>query len=113
VEKVGSPKGSRRVGLKKYSFLCQSLVAKSLWLVLTKKILWSGILVQKYIAPGSIIDWIRRENKSIHNVSNQWKTLSLSFLVIGSYLAWRVGDGSLVRIGVDAIMGCSRGHFSS
>ena len=40
------------------------------------------------------MDWIRKEHKSIHNVSNQWKDLTLPFPVIGHYLAWEVGDGS-------------------
>jgi hypothetical protein len=37
--------------------------------------------------------------------------MTLAFPVIGSYLAWRVGDGSQVRVGVDAIMGCGRDIF--
>jgi hypothetical protein len=33
-------------------------------------------MVQKYMAPGTKVDWIRKENKSVQNVSNQWKALS-------------------------------------
>jgi hypothetical protein len=37
--------------------------------------------------------------------------MTLAFPVIGSYLAWRVGNGSQVRVGEDAIMGCGRDIF--
>ena len=40
------------------------------------------------------MEWMRTEHKSIHNVSNQWKDLTLAFPVIGHYLGWEVGDGS-------------------
>jgi hypothetical protein len=105
------PKELEGWGLKHIHLFGQSLVAKSLWIVLTKDSLWSRILVQKDIAPDSLVEYIRKEHKSIQNVSNQWKALSLAFLVIGSYLAWHVGDGTQVRIKVDAIMGCNRNVF--
>jgi hypothetical protein len=37
--------------------------------------------------------------------------MTLGFLVIGSYLAWRVGDRSQVRVGENKIMGCGRYIF--
>jgi hypothetical protein len=44
------------------------------------------------------MDWIRNPGKSIENVSNQWKTLVLASPVIRNNLAWKVGNGALVRI---------------
>lgn len=60
----------------------------------------------KYIAPGSITDWIRNPRKSTRNVSNQWKALVRSFLVIGDYLAWKVGSREKVRLGTHVVLGC-------
>jgi hypothetical protein len=37
--------------------------------------------------------------------------MTLAFPVIGKYLAWRVGNGAQVRIGIDAIMGCGQEVF--
>jgi len=37
--------------------------------------------------------------------------MTLAFPFIGSYLAWRVGHGSQVRVGEDAIMGLVRDIF--
>jgi hypothetical protein len=42
------------------------------------------------------------------NSSNQWNALTLSFHVVGNFLAWRVGSGSQVCIGVNAIAGCGQ-----
>jgi hypothetical protein len=69
------------------------------------------ILVHKYIAPGTLLNWIGKERKSRVNVFNQWKEMTLASLDIGSYLVWRVRDGSQVRVGGDAIMGCGRDIF--
>ena len=59
-----------------------------------------------YISPNTLIDWIRQGRKSIHNVPNHWKALTLSFLAIDNYLAWRIGNGSHVKVEEDAILGC-------
>jgi hypothetical protein len=61
-------------------------------------------IVHKYIAPNVMLDWIINPRKSIENVSNQWKALVLDFTIIGNHLAWKVGNGRKVRIGVDAIL---------
>jgi hypothetical protein len=57
-----------------------------------------------------MMDWIRTPRKSIKNVSNQWKAVQ-AFPLIGSYLAWNVGDGTCVRLGADAIAGCGNDIF--
>jgi hypothetical protein len=66
------------------------LAAISLWVFLTCDNLWRNILIEKYIAPCSMLDWIHRQQKSIHGVSNQWKELMLAFSFIGKFLAWKV-----------------------
>jgi len=37
--------------------------------------------------------------------------MTLAFPVIGSYMEWRVGDGTKIRVGEDSIMGCLRNIF--
>ena len=39
------------------------IVAKYLWNFVTKEILRKYILVGKYIAPDSVMDWVRRNEK--------------------------------------------------
>jgi hypothetical protein len=78
------------------------LVAKTLWNLLIEDSLWRRIIIQKYIAPNSLLNWITMERKSIHNVSNQWESMTISFPMIGEYLAWRVGNEAHVRIGISS-----------
>jgi hypothetical protein len=85
--KIAAPKSLGGWGLKDIHIFNHSLDAKSLWNMITKESFWRRILIQKYIAPGTILDWTRKERKSTHNVSNQWKSLTLDFPVIGSFLA--------------------------
>jgi len=63
------------------------------------------LLIQNFISLGTLIDWIRRERERIDNFSNQWKYFTLAFSMIGSFIAWKVGNGSPVRVGGDSIMG--------
>jgi hypothetical protein len=58
-------------------------VVKSLWTFLTRDNLWRHILVDKYIVPGFILDWIHKRKNPIVNVSNQWKDMTLAFPIIG------------------------------
>lgn len=41
-------------------------------------------------------------------MSNQPNALAQKFPMLGSFLAWKVGNGVLVRAGAYAIMGCDR-----
>jgi hypothetical protein len=110
-QSIARPKDMGGWGLKNIHLFGISLATKSLWNLITKESLWKRIIIQKYIAPGTLINWIRWDRKNIHNVSNQWKALTLDFLVVGTYLTWKVGNGSQVRVGADAIMGCGNGIF--
>ena len=46
-------------GLKIPSFFAKALAAKNVWKVINGKGLWVQIVVQKYIYPMSLLDWIR------------------------------------------------------
>jgi hypothetical protein len=65
-------------------------------------------LIEKYIPLGNIMDWVCNESKLVQRVSNQWKEMSLSFLVLKSILAWKVGLGHEVRVVMDEMMGATR-----
>jgi hypothetical protein len=64
-------------------------------------------LIEKYIAPILIIDWVRKVNKNLPSALNQWKILVHVFPLIGKRLAWKVNYGMQIRIGSDVILGCS------
>ena len=59
----------------------------------------------KYFAPATVLEWIRNLNKSSQNISVIWKETILSFNLIGNGLAWRVGDGHSLQVGIDPSIG--------
>jgi hypothetical protein len=86
-------------------------LSKSLWVFLTQESLWSLILTSKYIALLSIVDWIHKRNKNTPNTSTQWRALIQAFPMIGKHLAWKVDNGTHVRIGSDTIVKCGDNVF--
>jgi len=62
-------------------------------------------LEKNYISLGSFLDWIGNPKKIKKNFSNHWKELVLEFTRIEEHLAWKVGNGEKVRIGVDFVIG--------
>lgn len=96
-------------GLKKFLLFNKSLIARTMWLFLTNDSIWKQILLAKYIYPLSLIDWIRRSDKSCRIASNHWKALLKAFHVIEPYLPWKVGNGNLVWVGRDSILGLPGG----
>jgi len=64
------------------------------------------VLIEKYISPLSIVDWIWLINKHNPIASSQWMALAQAFPILGNYLAWRVGNGSQVRIRSNVIIRC-------
>jgi len=61
---------------------------------------------RKYIDPISPLEWIRQPIKSSKNASVIWKALVAAIQIIEKGLAWKVGDGSSVRLGRDPWVGC-------
>lgn len=69
------------------------------------------MIIQKYIAPDSRVEWVRHPQKSHRGGSIFWKAIIKSFHQIEDHLAWKVGDGSLVWIGLDPWLGSGQQHI--
>ena len=48
-----------------------------------------------------ITDWIKIPNKSFKNGSVGWKSMVLAFPLIGTWIAWGIGNGKSIRICLD------------
>jgi ribonuclease HI len=110
-ENIAMPKALGGWGLKNIFLFSKALAAKSCWRLISVSSLWSLVVSQKYISPASIEDWIRNPNKSATNGSIIWKAMISSFSVVGDSLAWRVGKGNHLHIGVDPWPGCGNSHI--
>jgi hypothetical protein len=100
-ELLARPKALGGWGLKNIFIFSKALAAKVCWRLLTTTSLWTLVVEHKYIRPDSVGDWIRRNDKSTQNCSIIWKAVVKSFHVVGDGLAWKVGKGNQVRIGMD------------
>ena len=69
------------------------------------------MISQKYIAPLSIVDWIRNPRKSFEGGSVIWKALVKYFHILETSLAWKVGSGRKLRVGEDPCMGSVLQHL--
>lgn len=89
------------------SFFLESLAAKLAWRLISTDSLWSTVTKIKYIAPATVMEWVRNPVKSSKNASVVWKAVVSLAHTIEQGLAWKVGDGTRVRVGCDPWAGCS------
>ena len=69
------------------------------------------MVIQKYIAPLSVLKWVHLENKNRGGDSIIWKALVQAYDLIRTGLVWRVGSGSRERLGMDPWVGSGRSHL--
>jgi len=88
------------------------------WLKLSLRYQWKMIRLIKFIfliyAHTYIVyaHWLDQEPEQVvQECLQSLKYFVLAFQTIGSHLAWWVGDGTQVKIGEDAIMGCNNNIF--
>ena len=99
-------------GIKNTFFFAKSLAAKIGWRLISTQILWTEVIIHKYILPTLILDWIRdMETIKPPNGSIIWKALCKSFSLISEGLVWKVGDGTKVRIGADPWLGSAQNYI--
>lgn len=111
-ERVATPKALEGWGLNIYIYkFLTALAAKCGWRLISTTNLWTKVVLQKYIAPNSLIDWIRHPQKSCKGGSIFWKSIIKSFHLVEEHLAWNVGDGNSVRIGLDPWLGNGLQHL--
>ena len=67
-------------------------------------------MISKYCMNSSIIDWIRRLDKTHKNESIGWKSFVMSFPLIGDWMAWKVGDGKNIIIVVYPWIGAGNSY---
>lgn len=81
------------------------------WQIITSSNLWKEVVYNKYIHPLSIPEWIRSPSHNPMGVSNIWKAITHSIDIIKQGLAWKVWDGSQIRIGSDAWARTGNAHI--
>jgi len=112
-DRIALPKSLGGWGLKNALLFSKALEGKVVWHLISTSSLWTRVLHQKYIAPLSILDRIRTDDKKKTGASIIWKAIILAFDLIGKWMAWGVGDGHKFLVGRDPWPGCGRDHILS
>ena len=110
-ENIAVPKGFGGWGLKNIFLFAKSLAVKGSWRIIQMDNLWTSVMINKYIEPLSLEDWIQKPNKSHAGASIFWKAVIKSFDVIGGRLAWSVKNGIKLSIAKDPWVGCLQQHI--
>jgi hypothetical protein len=58
-------------------------------------------MMAKYITPGSIEEWIRKDIKGHRGASIVWKSIARALPLIGKWLVWKIGRENKIKIGED------------
>ena len=102
-EILSKPKNVGGWDIKSLHFFNMALSMKSMWRVLFGKGLWNDVLHGKSMK-GNIIKWIQNLFKSVRNVSKFWSGFFKSFSWISGGFSWKVGDGSIVLVGIQYVI---------
>ena len=99
------PKDFGGWGIKNIFWFSIALRAKRFWMVLHNRGLWHQVLISKYLKNQSIVACLRETNFIIQHASVIWKGLIQTLPWIGKCLAWHVGNGMDILLGIDPIVG--------
>ena len=111
LEDLSWPKELGGWGIKNLHLFSIALRLKNLWRILHYKGLWYQVLQLKYMKSSSVIDWLRYKRFNSHCASPMWRVFLQTLPWMGNHLAWQVGDGENILLGVDPIVG-SHSSFS-
>lgn len=61
--------------------------------------LWGTLMKSKYLKICSVKDWIRRKSKMVKGGLNLWNGLVRSFLIMGKWIVWKIGERTKSQLG--------------
>jgi hypothetical protein len=110
-ERIAIPKALGGWGLKNIFMFSTTLATKVSWCLIHTHNLWTQVVTQKYIAPFSILEWVRNPDKSRNGSSRMWKAMVQAYALVGNGIIWRICNGRQVCLGMDPWVGCGRDLF--
>jgi len=102
---IARPKDNDGWGIQNIFWFAQSLVAKSCWRGLFGKGLWNRVLKKKYLKGIDLTSWLCIEEYKLPVASIILKHFMNLLLVIKRWMAWSIGNGKQVIIGLDPFIG--------
>ena len=80
-------------------------------MALMKEGLWHHVLIAKYLKNLTVVAWPKDKRFSTRWVSIIWRGFLQTLPWLGSHLAWQVGNGKDILIGVDPIIGAPSSYI--
>ena len=71
------------------------------------------LMKDKYLKGKTMDEWVRLEPKIFSNVSNFWAILVIDFPLLAKCLAWTIGHGKNLKLGLDPWIGGSNLYILS
>ena len=81
------------------------MVAKRLRRCLMFFDIWHEVMIKKYINNKTMEEWFRQRRFSWSGSSNFWRALTASLSIIINWSVWKLGNGMVIRIGSDPLVG--------
>jgi hypothetical protein len=107
-ESISKPKKMGGWGLKNLSFFNRALLANTLWRILMKPGIWSKVIKAKYFPQLPVLLWIRSSTMRPTAGSQTWKHLLSTLPIILHWLTWVPGNGHLIEVGRDCVLGLGK-----
>jgi hypothetical protein len=104
-EVISKPKSMGGWGLRNLLFFYRVISANTLWRILMSPGLWSKVIKDKYFPHLPVHVWIRSASAYPTRGSQTWKHLLKSLPIILQWIAWKPGNGYMIEIGRDTILG--------
>ena len=91
----------------------KALFIKNMWRVVSGLGIWSHIIKEKHIYGQSFFTWITNVVRKKSQISYNWRNMILVFQFLLGNVCWKMGDGSMIKVGLDSIISMKRSHSLS
>jgi hypothetical protein len=107
-ETISKPKKMGGWGLRNLPFFNRALLANTLWRIIMKPGIWSKVIKAKYFPQLPVLFWLRSASERPTVCSQTWKHLLTTLPIILHWLSWAPGNGHLIEVGRDSLLGLGK-----
>lgn len=107
---IAKPKSLGGWGIRDLDIFNKYLAVKSLWRDLFHKGLWGEITRKKYLKGVEVVSWLQKKHTSFPSASIIWKNIFYVLPIVKNWVAWKVGSGLRVLLGLVPFIGVGSGY---
>jgi len=88
-KRIAKPKKLEGWGIKNIFSFGKALASKSLWRCLMMPGLWHEVIHKKCLKKKTVVEWFRDGWKKWNGISNSWRALTSSLIIITNWIVWK------------------------